>query len=168
MFFVVKGLKIFKSIMINSQTTMSQESLEYLFNDEELGKKLDEFGQDTQSPEILSLAHQYNIVAEFYIDPKSERLASIFYEARHHLKVNKFRVALSTAGHMNFPTATNLAGFINNYVAKLEHENLLADNEEKMLGKTPADGILYRQTYHNLPEPLEKISVILSSLMTQQ
>ena len=142
---------------------MSQESLEHLFNDEDIGKKLDEFKKDTQPHEILPLIQQYGTVAEFYIDPKSQKLSSIFYEARHHHKVGKFRVALPTMGHMNFPNATNLAFFINNYTIALNHEkDLLANNEEKMLGKTLAEGILYQQTYHgNYYKALEKISFIL-------
>lgn len=149
---------------------MSQESLEYLFNDEDIGKKLDEFEQDTQSPEIPSLVHQYGTVAEFYIDPKSEKLASMFYEARHQHNVEKFRVALPTMGHFNLPATTNIVAFIDTYVAELKkHKNLLENNEEKLLGKTLADGVLYRQTYlGNIPETLEKISTILISIMAGQ
>ena len=141
---------------------MSQESLEHLFNDEDIGKKLDEFKKDTQPHEILPLIQQYGTVAEFYIDPKSEKLSSIFYEARHHLNVGKFRVALPTMGHFNLQPTTNIVAFIDNYVAKLKDKNLLENNEEKLLGKTPADGVLYKQTYHgNHYEALEKISFVL-------
>jgi hypothetical protein len=150
---------------------MAQESLDYLFKDEgDMGEALDAFAQETynQQSTTPSLVHQYGIVAEFYIDPESKKLASMFYEARHSHKVNQFRVALPTKGHINLSTETNLVDFMRDYIAELDREGILnkLDNDENNikevpLGETLADGVLYRQTYDgDHTETLEKIGKV--------
>lgn len=151
---------------------MAQTPLENMFEDDgNPRKKLDDSGEETYSERSITQAvYQNGIVAEFYIDPKSGKLASLFYEARHVHKVNEFRVAISSAGHLYL--RTNLSAFIHDYEDKLKQEGLLGkldndehDKEEIKLGDKPEDGILHRHTYiDNSIKTLEKIAVVVVSV----
>lgn len=133
---------------------MSENSLEHMFRDDDkLGKALDAFTQETK------------VVAEFYVDPESGKLASMFYKAEHIDKVNEHRVALPTKGHINVRTPSGLAAFIQDYIAELKKEDLLDKSEEKPLGGTFGGEVLYLQIYRKPTEALETVGKIVNKIL---
>ena len=130
----------------------SEDPLERLLGDnEQLAKMLDDFSRDTstQQSEAQPTNRQYDIVFEFYQDPESNRITSIFFESKYSDKINDIIPRRPARKRDGFRTTTPLDEFIGEYIRELEHRYVRHDTEEKMFGVTLADGILYKQAYHD-------------------